>query len=440
MAKQDINLGTAPSGLDGDDARTAFAKVNANFAELYDGTVLQKVNAKLTAIAESVWAANQMMYTTGLNTLAMTPLTAFARTILDDADAATMRATLGLGTAALSDITTSTTDTTPGRLLRVQDFGVGSTSAVNMTDLTGTWAAGFYIVPANSPGLPDEIATTGGIFLALRSNFGILLQTAAGSTRLMFHGARAGTTGAITWRKVLSGGDYGIGAEAVPNINDFASNIESGIYYSFAAAHPQATPNGPPSPASGAMSVLAMGGLGTGYKAFLAIQNNSSGSGQKTYVGAKGAAGAPTWREVYTNVTAVGSVSQSGGVPSGAIIERGSNANGQYTKYADGTLVQWGRLELSAAIAVTSANSGGGYRSSQGSITFPTTFVSRSAPGDSPIALDAYCNNNAYGVRTFPADDNSIATGQIVHTSSGSAVTVPGGTLWVTWKAVGRWY
>ncbi|MEX5341416.1 pyocin knob domain-containing protein [Pseudomonas sp. I2] len=36
MAKQDINLGTAPSGLDGDDARTAFQKTNANFTELYE--------------------------------------------------------------------------------------------------------------------------------------------------------------------------------------------------------------------------------------------------------------------------------------------------------------------------------------------------------------------------------------------------------------------
>lgn len=34
----------------------------------------------------------------------------------------------------------------------------------------------------------------------------------------------------------------------------------------------------------------------------------------------------------------VGAVSQSGGVPTGAIIERGSSANGEYTKYADGTL------------------------------------------------------------------------------------------------------
>ncbi len=34
MSIQDINLGTSPLGADGDDARTAFKKVNANFAEI----------------------------------------------------------------------------------------------------------------------------------------------------------------------------------------------------------------------------------------------------------------------------------------------------------------------------------------------------------------------------------------------------------------------
>ncbi|MCL8306349.1 hypothetical protein [Pseudomonas putida] len=37
----------------------------------------------------------------------------------------------------------------------------------------------------------------------------------------------------------------------------------------------------------------------------------------------------------------VGLVSQVGGVPTGAIIERGSNANGDYVKFADGTLICW---------------------------------------------------------------------------------------------------
>lgn len=40
----------------------------------------------------------------------------------------------------------------------------------------------------------------------------------------------------------------------------------------------------------------------------------------------------------YDRSTILGTVSQSSGVPTGSIIERGSNANGSYVKFADGTM------------------------------------------------------------------------------------------------------
>jgi hypothetical protein len=43
--------------------------------------------------------------------------------------------------------------------------------------------------------------------------------------------------------------------------------------------------------------------------------------------------------EMYNQGNILGTVSQSGGVPTGAIIERGSNANGEFVKFADGTLI-----------------------------------------------------------------------------------------------------
>lgn len=45
------------------------------------------------------------------------------------------------------------------------------------------------------------------------------------------------------------------------------------------------------------------------------------------------------WREIYTQQSVLGTVSQSSGIPTGAVIERGSNANGDYVKFADGTLI-----------------------------------------------------------------------------------------------------
>jgi len=57
---------------------------------------VQAYDAGLDSIAGLTTAADTMIYTTALDTYATTSLTAFARTLLDDADQATMQATLGL--------------------------------------------------------------------------------------------------------------------------------------------------------------------------------------------------------------------------------------------------------------------------------------------------------------------------------------------------------
>jgi hypothetical protein len=59
----------------------------------------QPLDATLTSLAALGTAADKIAYTTGVDTWAETALTAFARTILDDADADTVRNTIELGTA-----------------------------------------------------------------------------------------------------------------------------------------------------------------------------------------------------------------------------------------------------------------------------------------------------------------------------------------------------
>lgn len=63
----------------------------------------------------------------------------------------------------------------------------------------------------------------------------------------------------------------------------------------------------------------------------------------------------------YTRDNIVGTVSQAAGVPTGAVVERGSGGNGHFVRLADGTQVCWVTLNLSASGATT--------------WTFPAVFV-----------------------------------------------------------------
>ena len=59
----------------------------------------------------------------------------------------------------------------------------------------------------------------------------------------------------------------------------------------------------------------------------------------RVVVGAAGSRIFGPWQIIYNSRNLLGTVSQSSGIPTGAIIERGSNANGEYVKFADGTMI-----------------------------------------------------------------------------------------------------
>ena len=73
------------------------------------GTDVQAFNSSLQSIARLTTGANQTIYTTGSNTYAVTSLSSFGRSLIDDADAATARSTLELGSLATQSGTFSGT-------------------------------------------------------------------------------------------------------------------------------------------------------------------------------------------------------------------------------------------------------------------------------------------------------------------------------------------
>lgn len=79
----------------------------------------QPVNPFLTSIASlgAGAVADRMLYTTAANTAALTTLTSYARTLLDDADAAAARTTLGIsafGSTLIDDVDAAAARTTLG--------------------------------------------------------------------------------------------------------------------------------------------------------------------------------------------------------------------------------------------------------------------------------------------------------------------------------------
>jgi hypothetical protein len=59
-----------------------------------------------------------------------------------------------------------------------------------------------------------------------------------------------------------------------------------------------------------------------------------------------------TWREAFNAGSILGTVSQSGGIPTGRVIERGSNANGEFVRLADGTQTCWRTLTAATGAGV----------------------------------------------------------------------------------------
>jgi len=103
---------------------------NAGIRSIIDleiGVDVQAFDAALQSIAGLTTSADRMIYATASDVYAVATLTAFARTLLDDANATAARSTLGL--AALAVLSTVNNDQWSGTDLAVLNGGTGASDA-----------------------------------------------------------------------------------------------------------------------------------------------------------------------------------------------------------------------------------------------------------------------------------------------------------------------
>ena len=174
---------------DGGTGASTAANARTNLG-LVIGTDVQAQNAALSSIAGLTTLADRSIYTTASNTYAVYTLSAFARTFLDDANAAAVQSTLGLGTMATQNANlvaitggsvTGITDIT------VADGGTGaSTAAGARTNLgLGTIstqdANNVSISGGSITGIADIAVADGGTgastAAAARTNLGLVIGT-----------------------------------------------------------------------------------------------------------------------------------------------------------------------------------------------------------------------------------------------------------------------
>jgi hypothetical protein len=118
-----------------------------------------------------------------------------------------------------------------------------------------------------------------------------------------------------------------------------------------------------------------------------------------------------------------------------AIIERGSNANGEYVKYADGTMICTSEAAAVSVNSISNASSG----TLLSTVTFPATFaaapVCQVLPAASNTSSDARASIVLFaGIATTTALSQIYAWNRNNYTASATP------TFRVQTVAIGRWF
>ena len=343
----------------------------------------QASDATLTAVAGVTTAANKLIYFTGVDTAATTDLSAFGRSLIDDADASAARTTLGLASGATTTV------------------GTIATQNANSVSITG----------GSITGITDLAITDGGTGASTAADARTNLGLGNAATATVQSSATDNTAGAL-----MAVGAFGLGSYSVDvGPADANAITANGMYYSSAWTNGWYT-----------FGHLVHIAISPDYvvQTFYGATQTTKGQAFRIKDGGTWSA----WQSIFHTGNILGPVSQSGGIPTGAIIERGSNANGEYVRFADGT-----QICTSTLLSAGSVNEPIGYAFRTGEIVwnFPVAFAQR--PITSGIEFAGV--GNCWVTRGDSGAESANSSSYRIYRSSGADLAP-----FARFIAIGRWY
>lgn len=257
-------------------------------------------------------------------------------------------------------------------------------------------------------------ATTLGLETPAAGKFTTLLADSLGG------GAVQASATDVSDGKLLKTGAFGLGQAVSLGVGDNLDlMLATGFYFNPTALN--AAGNNYPVASAGSLLVIARQANNVTQR-YSTYGGNSASDDVRVFERTWGGAGWTPWVEMYHQGSILGAVSQSGGVPIGALIERGSNANGEYVRFADGTQI------CTCQAFQTSAS---------GSLTwtYPASFIYPASPGRPAVtgAVSTITGQGAFLAIGGIADGTSVSVRAVKH--DGTLVSAATSLI-----AIGRWF
>jgi len=146
------------------------------------------------------------------------------------------------------------------------------------------------------------------------------------------------------------------------------------------------------------------------------------------------------WRLLYTQASLVGTVSQTGGVPTGAVIQRGKNANGEFVRFADGTQKCWSYVDSTIDITTASNMGAGFFNATPIEWVFPMPFAADADEFSPIVRALSYSNNPRSAVIScsWSGPSSTVADKGLIYLHRPVSEAASAYGLYV--EASGRWF